>query len=217
MILVVIAMISMLAMVALAVDVIALYAARSEAQRAADSAALAAAKMLVDGGVTGDPTLINPTVQSTAQTFATQIAQSVAGQSTIAGRSIAASDVTVTFPNSGTPATFAINPTVTVTVQNTNLPIFFSRIWSRAAITVRATASAEGFNPSNSSSIASGGAGVPVIARGVKPFLLPNCDPVNATNPGSNCVGGVPRFFDAATGAIHQPRPSPDGNHWRDV
>ena len=71
MIIVVIAMMSMLAMVALAVDVITLYAARSEAQRAADAAALAAAKMLVDAGVTGDPTLINPTVQSTAQTLAT--------------------------------------------------------------------------------------------------------------------------------------------------
>jgi len=46
MILVVISMLSMLAMVALAIDVIALYAARSEAQRAADGAALAAAKML---------------------------------------------------------------------------------------------------------------------------------------------------------------------------
>ena len=210
MIIVVIAMMSMLAMVALAVDVITLYAARSEAQRAADAAALAAAKMLVDAGVTGDPTLINPTVQSTAQTLATQAAQSVAGQATIAGRSIAAGDVTVTFPNGGNSASFAINPTVNVTVQNTNLPTFFARIWSRAALTVRATATAEGFNPSNSLSL-NGGTGVPVIARGVKPFLLPNCDPVNPNNPVSNCVGGVPRFFDAATGALVNPGPAPTG------
>jgi len=40
MIIVVIAMLAMLAMVALAVDVITLYAARSEAQRGADSAAI---------------------------------------------------------------------------------------------------------------------------------------------------------------------------------
>src|SRR4029077_20421104 len=159
-----IAMMSMLAMVALAVDVITLYAARSEAQRAADAAALAAAqmrggagvtggaaglaaaKMLVDAGVTGDPTLINPTVQSTAQTLATQAAQSVAGQSAIAGRPIAVADVTVTFPDSGA-ASFGITPTVNVVVQNTNLPTFFARIWSRASLTVRATATAEGFNP----------------------------------------------------------------------
>jgi Flp pilus assembly protein TadG len=210
MIIVVIAMMSMLAMVALAVDVITLYAARSEAQRAADAAALAAAKMLVDAGVTGDPTLINPTVQSTAQTLATQAAQSVAGQSGIAGRPIAAADVAVTFPNGGNAASFAINPTVNVTVQNTNLPTFFARIWSRAALTVRATATAEGFNPSNSQAL-NGGTGVPVIARGVKPFLLPNCDPVNVNNPVSNCVGGVPRFFDATTGALINPGPAPTG------
>jgi Flp pilus assembly protein TadG len=210
MIIVVIAMMSMLAMVALAVDVITLYAARSEAQRAADAAALAAAKMLVDAGVTGDPTLINPTVQSTAQTLATQAAQSVAGQSAIAGRPIAVADVAVTFPNGGNAASFAINPTVNVTVQNTNLPTFFARIWSRAALTVRATATAEGFNPSNSQAL-NLGIGVPVIARGVKPFLLPNCDPVNATNPGSNCVGGVPRFFDATTGALINPGLAPTG------
>jgi Flp pilus assembly protein TadG len=210
MIIVVIAMMSMLAMVALAVDVITLYAARSEAQRAADAAALAAAKMLVDAGVTADPTLINPTVQSTAQTLATQVAQSVAGQAGIAGRLIAGADVAVTFPNGGNSASFAINPTVNVTVQNTNVPTFFARIWSRAALTVRATATAEGFNPSNSSSL-NGGTGVPVIARGVKPFLLPNCDPVNVNNPVSNCVGGVPRFFDTATGALINPGPAPTG------
>jgi Flp pilus assembly protein TadG len=209
MIIVVIAMMSMLAMVALAVDVITLYAARSEAQRAADAAALAAAKMLVDAGVTGDPTLINPTVQSTAQTLATQAAQSVAGQSAIAGRPIAVADVTVTFPNSGA-ASFGINPTVNVVVQNTNLPTFFARIWSRASLTVRATATAEGFNPSNSSSL-NGGIGVPVIARGVKPFLLPNCDPVNASNPGSPCGAGNPTFFNAATGAITNPGLAPTG------
>ena len=56
MILVVLAMLSMLGIVALAIDVITLYSARSETQRAADSAALVAAKMLVDAGVTGDPT-----------------------------------------------------------------------------------------------------------------------------------------------------------------
>ena len=211
MILVAIAMISMLAMAALAIDVITLYAARSEAQRAADSAALAAAKMLVDAGVTGDPTLTNPTVQSTAQTLATQVAQSVAGQSAIAGRTIATTDVSVSFPTSGTPAAFAINPTVSVTVQNTNLPAFFSRIWSRAALTVRATATAEGFNPSNSSSIAAGGVGIPTIARSVKPFLLPNCDPVNANNPGSPCGAGNPTFFNAATGALTNPGLAPAG------
>jgi Flp pilus assembly protein TadG len=204
MILVVIAMLSMLAMVALAIDVIALYAARSEAQRAADGAALAAAKMLVDAGVTADPT--NAGLQTTAQTVARTMARDVARQASIAGRQIQAADVTVVYPNTGLPS-FGINPTVTVTVQRTNLPTFFSRIWSRAALTVRTSATAEAFNPSNSSSL-TGGAGVPVGARCVKPFLLPNCDPAA---PGGGCGGTAATFFNVATGAITRPGQAPTG------
>jgi Flp pilus assembly protein TadG len=205
MILVAIAMFSMLAMVALAVDVITLYSARSQAQSAADAAALAAAKMLVDSGVTADPG--NPALQTSAQTAATQVAQDVAGRTTIAGQSIAPADVSVVFPNAGA-ASFGINPTVSVTVQNTNLPTFFSRIWSRSALTVRVSAKAEAFNPSNSPSI---GTGRPTAARCVKPFLLPNCDPVNPNNPGSGCGGGIARFFDPTTGAIVNPGQYPAG------
>jgi len=204
-ILVAIAMLSMLAMVALAIDVITLYSARSEAQSAADAAALAAAKMLVDSGVTADPG--NAALQTTAQTAATKIAQDVAGKTAIAGQTIAPGDVTVSFPNTGLPS-FGINPTVSVTVQNTNLPTFFSRIWSASALTVRVTAKAEAFNPSNSSSV---GSGVPMVARCVKPFLLPNCDPVNPNNPGSGCGVGIAKFFDPATGAIVNPGQYPTG------
>jgi putative Flp pilus-assembly TadE/G-like protein len=204
MILVVLAMLSMLGIVALAIDLITLYSARSETQRAADSAALVAAKMLVDAGVTGDPG--NAALQATAQTIATTAAKDVAKQSVIAGQAIQAADVTVTFPNSGA-ASFAINPQVSVTIQNANLPTFFSRIWSRAALTVRATASAEGFNPSNSSSL-SGGAGTPVVARCVKPFIIPNCDPIHA---GAGCGGTGAPFFDPATGALSNPGAAPGG------
>ena len=207
-ILVAIAMVSMLAMVALAIDVITLYSARSEAQSAADAAALAAAKMLVAAGVTADPQQISdPSLQATAQTLATKVAQDVAGKAAIAGRAILPADVSVAFPNSATP-TFGINPTVSVTVQNTNLPTFFSRIWSRSPLTVRVSAKAEAFNPSNSSSV---GTGAPTVARCVKPFLLPNCDPVNPNNPGSNCGGGIARFFNPTTGAIVNPGQYPTG------
>lgn len=192
MILVVLAMLSMLAIVALAIDVITLYSARSETQRAADSAALVAAKMLVDAGVTGDPG--NAAVQTTAQTIATTAAKDVARQSVIAGQPIQAADVTVTFPNAGAPS-FAINPQVNVTVQNANLPTFFSRIWSRTALTVRASATAEAYNPSNASSV---GGAVPIVVRGVKPFLLPNCDPGSLPGPPS-CIN---TFINTATGDI---------------
>src|SRR5215831_11092704 len=79
MILVVLAMLSMLAIVALAIDVVTLYSARSETQRAADAGALAAAKMLVDMGVTTDDPA-NPSVPTAAQIdAATKAAQSVLG------------------------------------------------------------------------------------------------------------------------------------------
>jgi Flp pilus assembly protein TadG len=191
MILVAVAMISMLALVALAVDVITLYAARSEAQRAADAAALAAAKMLVDAGVTADPA--NTALQTTAQGFATTIAQNVAQQAVISGQKVQAANVTTTY---GPAASFGINPSVTVTVQSGNLPTFFSRIWSRAASTVRASAKAEAFNPSNSSSV--GGTGMPIVARCVKPFLLPNCDPSGTLPCGTT-------FFNTTTGAMTRP------------
>jgi len=204
MILVVLAMLSMLGIIALAIDVITLYSARSETQRAADSAALAAAKMLVDMGVTTDPTATVPTAAQIDA--ATKAAQSVAINLSIAARQVQTTDVSLSFPGSGT-AAFSINPKVTVTVQNANLPTFFSRIWSRAALTVRATATAEGFNASNSSSV--GGTAVPIIARGVKPFLIPNCDP-NPAHTGAAC-GGAATFFDRTTGAITNPGPAPTG------
>ncbi len=51
-ILVAVSLVSLLAMAALAIDVVTLYVARSEMQRAADAAALAGAKAFVDSGVT---------------------------------------------------------------------------------------------------------------------------------------------------------------------
>ena len=51
-ILVAVSLVSLLAMAALAIDVVTLYVARGEMQRAADAAALAGAKAFVDSGVT---------------------------------------------------------------------------------------------------------------------------------------------------------------------
>lgn len=208
MILVVMAMLSMLAIVALAIDVITLYSARSETQRVADAAALAAAKALVDSGVTSDPT--NNLNYPAAQTLATQAAKDVGSQLAIAGRSVQAADVAVSYSNTGTP-NFGMNPQVTVTVQNAYLPAFFSRIWSHSTLTVQASATAEAFNPSNSATVAAGGAAVPVIPRCVKPFLIPNCDPVNANNHGSNCGAAFATFFNVGTGAITNPGVAPTG------
>jgi Flp pilus assembly protein TadG len=198
-----------LAMAALAIDVATLYLAKSEAQRAADAAALAAARALVAAGVTGDPSNASGTWQI-ACTTAIQEAKSVAALNKIGGVAPSAARVTVTFPSaanktdcSGTNSVFGINPQVAVSVQRDDLPSFFSRIWGKNPIPVSSSATAEAFNPSNSGSIG-GGQGVPVAPHCVKPWIIPNRDPDPVHGVGST-------LFDPTSGAISNPGPYPAG------
>lgn len=200
--LVAVSMITLLGLAALAIDVVTLYVARSEAQRAADAGALAGAKMLVDSGLTTDP--CNATLATTAQTLAISQAQAVVQQNNIAGQ--AAQTITVNFPNSSSancPNAFGINPQVVVTLQRTGLPTFFSRVWSRAAGSVSAVATAEAYNPSNSGGLNATGSVVPIAPRCAKPMVLPNCDPRGNSNP--PCTPTSPTFINLATGAIQNP------------
>src|SRR6202167_3418677 len=66
-----------IAMAALSIDVGTLYEASAEAQRSADAAALAAARVLSASGLTGDPGNTSGN-WSTICTMATQTAQAVA-------------------------------------------------------------------------------------------------------------------------------------------
>lgn len=196
--LVAVSLVTLLGLAALAIDVVTLYVARSEAQRAADAAALAGAKMIVDAGVTTDP--CNSPLASAAQILAMNQATVVAQQNNVSGQPPTA---TVTFPNgAGTtscPNQFGINPQVTVTVQRTGLPTFFARIWSRALSSVSATATAEGYNPSNSAGLNSTGAVIPIAPRCTKPMILPNCDPGHGTGV---CGPTGTTFIDPASGTI---------------
>jgi Putative Flp pilus-assembly TadE/G-like len=205
--LVAISLVSLLAMAALAIDLVTLYTARGQVERGADAAALAAAKALAAGGVTTDPTNSSASPSNTWQVacaVARNQATAVAGQNLAAGQT---PNVTVTFVNApdtvncstqNVTSAFGINPQVSVQVQVTGLPTFFSRIWSRATNTVSATATAEAYNPSNSSSLPStAGSTTPIALSCVKPLLLPNCDP---TQPGATCPGS--NFIDPSTGAI---------------
>src|SRR5712692_10818918 len=79
-VLVAVALVSLLGMAALAIDVVTLYVARSEMQRAADAAALAGAKAFVDSGVTTDPTR-----QTLAQDMANATINSIVLQNKVAG------------------------------------------------------------------------------------------------------------------------------------
>jgi len=231
MILVALAMIAIIAMAALSIDVITLYLAKLEAQRAADTAAVAAAKVIALSGITGDPTnqslnwklICGP--DDGTNGLATRIAKATAAQNTIGG--IAATTVTVTYAaGNGTtigPQTpdcsslaantaFGVNPIVNVQLTRNALPNFFSRIWGKAGTNINASASAEAFNPSNSGNVGNETTSVPltpVQPRCVKPWIVPNLDPRNPDlcTDYTNCA----KLVSLSDGSIQHPGISLNG------
>lgn len=184
--LVAICLVSFVAMGALAIDLTSLYSARGEIQRAADATALAGAKAFVDSGVTTDPYPTNNALQTLATTMANAYATAAASQNLVSN---APAQIV------GTPTidltTHLGNPTITVKLQRTNLPLFFSRIWSGNFGTVTATAMAEAYNPAFSKT------NLPSAPKCVKPILLPNQAP--------NQVPGNPSFVNINTGQVTSP------------
>ena len=172
------------AMAALAIDVVTLYTARSEAQLAADGAALAGGRALANSGATSDTT---GALMPSAQTLANAVAKEVAEQNQVGGANVASGQVTVSFAGTDT------NPTVTVRVERTDLPTFFARIWGRKQIAVSASATAEVYNPSGAYKLEV--ATTRVAPMCVKPWLLPNISPT----PGNS---STLKIFDPATGAV---------------
>lgn len=210
--LVAVSLVAIIGMAALSIDIGTLYQAKAEAQRAADAAALAGARVISLSGITADPGGEGDgtwaAICGGAPSPATLTAQAVAEQNTIAGVAPAATSITVTYSAGSSTATnsdcsglsspsqFAINPVVNVTVTQANLPIFFARVFSLlgsnyAGSTVGATASAEVYNPSNSGN--GGPVPTPVAPRCVKPWIIPNADPLGS------------QFVDSTSGSImHQ-------------
>ena len=202
MLIVALAMVAIIGMAALSIDVITLYLAREEAQRAADAAALTAARVISMSGITGAATTDTDTsywqaICGGSTGTATQAALAVLKQNAVGGSVLASSTITYAAGSGSTmsssadcsslPDAFGVNPIVTVQVQQTGLPTFFSRIWRRTTNTVSATASAEVFNPSNSgnSGNLTTGTIIPVQPRCVKPLMVPNLDPLN---PNISCT-----------------------------
>jgi hypothetical protein len=218
--LVALSIVGIISMAALSIDIGTLYQSKAEAQRAADAAALTAARVISLSGVTGDPLNSSnswgPTCGgggSAATLAATAIAQ--AQQNFVGG--IPVPTVAVNYGPAAaanadcsalaTPGSaFAVNPTVTVTVTSGTLPIFFAKVFSLfpgvnySNTKVSATAAAEVFNPSGSSALATGL--VSVQPRCVKPWIVPNFDPgspAGCTFPGCN------HLVDPTTGSIVNP------------
>jgi Putative Flp pilus-assembly TadE/G-like len=192
-VLVAFSLLALLGMAALAIDVSTLYVAHGEAQRAANAAALAGARMFASSGYTSisTPAPTTPVAADVCQTSATpgadaaanRQAEAVAAQNLVGGQPAAVQSIIC----NNTPA----NPQITVTIQRTGLPTFFGRIWGGAANSVSATAVAEAYNPSGSTA--------PIQVQSVKPWLIPNCDPTNP-GPGDCALGGY--FVDNNTGAV---------------
>ncbi|HTA49154.1 MAG TPA: pilus assembly protein TadG-related protein [Verrucomicrobiae bacterium] len=203
--LVTVALVTIIAMAALSIDIGTLYQAKAEAQRAADAAALTAARMISISGITGDPANVSnswPPICGGASSAATLAAINVAQQNLISGVAATSANVSVQYGGgsagatntscTGAGAAFGVNPVVTVTVTSGKLPIFFARVFTLfprgnfSNTTAVATATAEVFNSSNSASVA--GSMIPVQPRCVKPLVIPNKDP---GNPGAAFVSTV--------------------------
>ncbi len=180
------------AMAALSIDVVTFYTARSEAQLAADSAALAGARALANSGMTSDPSARTDGLMASAESLANTIATEVAIRNEVGGRTLlpATGEVTITFNDSD--PSFATNPRITVQTRRADLPTFFARIWGSAVVTVQASATAEAYNPSGIDAL--GGVTAPVAPMCVKPWVLPNMSPNDAS-------GNTP-IINRATGAI---------------
>ena len=191
------------AVAGVAIDLVALYVVRSEAQRAADTAALAGATTLVTSGYTS-----GGSSQAAAQTAATNQATTIATRNLVDG---AAPNVTVTFNNmqpiDGLPN--PSNPQITVAVDFV-APTYFEKVFGFKSYDVYASATAEVYNPS----------GVPapptMYCTGcIKPILLPNCDAVPGappTLPPAACPAGYPgEIIDPNSGQIQSPAQYPAG------
>ena len=191
-VLVAISLLSLLGMAALAIDVSTLYMAHGEAQRAADAAALAGARMFALSGYTSASSALaasdicQTSAVPGAAAAANRQAEAVAAQNLVAGQPAAVQSITCTLT--------AANPQIAVTVQRTALPTFFGRIWGGTANSVTATAVAEAYNPS--------GSAAPVQVQGVKPWLIPNCDPDPANVTGPHDCAGAGLFVDPVDGSI---------------
>jgi Flp pilus assembly protein TadG len=184
----------------LAIDMVALYVARSEAQRAADAGALAGAQQFVlstftSGGIT----------QAAVTTLATNSAVAAAEQNKVAGKTLTTANITVPPPDFSRPG----NPLLTVQVSKP-VPTFFMNIIGLSTLTVATSATAEAYKPGNSA-----GKGPTFCAQCLKPFLMPNCDPNHLKPANLSCAGGANGnkggYFVNPDGSLANPGNYPNG------
>jgi len=158
-----VSMVFVLGMAGLGIDLASLYVGRSQAQRAADAGALAAAQYLAS-----KCTASSGSISADCQATAKERAVAVTNANLIAGvaPNITTNDVTFL-------QTSASDPQVQViagrdTAHTNPMPTFFVKIFGINSANVSAKAVAEAYNPS--------GGTAPSITQCLKPWLTPNCD-----------------------------------------
>lgn len=167
-----VSMVFILGMAGLAIDLASLYVGRSEAQRAADAAALAGARALAS-----DITCVNGGGGNMApgcEALARQRAEAIGNMNLVEGVSPQIGDSDITFLS-----LTASNPQIQViasrdTAHGNPMPTFFVKIFGIDTANVSAKAVAEAYT--------SNGTGARQGNRCVKPWLIPNCDS-NYTEP----------------------------------
>src|SRR5438105_4126219 len=190
------AMFAVMILAALGIDLGTLYVVRNEAQRAADAAALAGAKMFVTSGFSS-----GAVSQAVVTPLATTQAQAIGAQNWVGGQAAKIQNTDVTFD-----FTLPGDPRITVVVQRTTangnpVPTLFARLWGHGLTDVKAKATAEAYNPAGNPG------GPPLCAACVKPLLFANCDVNNPSPQNLACAGGgtAGYFIDPTTGAIEHP------------
>lgn len=160
-----VSMIFILGMAGLGIDLASLYVGRSQAQRAADAAALAGADYLA----TNCTSEAGGYISQGCQDLAKQNAVAVGNMNLIAGASpkIGLGDIKFI-------STSANDPQIQVIASRDKahgnpMPTFFVKIFGIDSANISAKAVAEAYNPS--------GGTLPVGVKCLKPWLLPNCDP----------------------------------------
>jgi hypothetical protein len=180
-----------------------MYVARNEAQRAADAAALAGAKVFVDSGCTSAPGTASSCSSAAVQLAVRAQAKGVGAQNKVFGQAVVIADADITFPASPSPS----DPLVQVRVHRAIATAFAGALKSmlggaKGPITVSALATAEAFNPT--------GSNTPVETSCIKPWLISNCDP-NLAHPGTgNACNNGPTLVNA-NNSITNPGPFPTG------
>jgi len=153
---------------AIVLDLGMLYAARSDAQKAADAASLAGAKYFLDQGSL--PTTLTQTMRDESKAYA----KAIGTQNSIRGGTIQPSEIII---NNSDIQLVSTNPPVfevTSRVQRTGLSTYFATIFGVNAVDVSATAVARASKSSGSS-----GAPTPfnVGAQCLKPWILQDVSP----------------------------------------